>query len=233
MDKPVSKNIEEAIIPKKKSRRNIHYGLYILSLFIIGFTVLAFLAWKNPYFSIDLIVTRFIQNISLPGFDPAMRLLTHIGNNPYAPIMSAACVLFFLVIKRKQEALLLVISVGGATGLSLVLKHLVGRPRPPQALLTNFPGALKDASFPSGHVLFYIGLFGCLLFLIHTRLKNSLLRSVIIVLGVILLILIGVSRIYVGAHWFSDVLGACLIGLSWLYIVIKIYYRYLTPSAKV
>lgn len=227
MDKPIPKNIEEAIIPKKKSRRNIQYGLYILSLFIIGFAVLAFLAWKNPYFPIDLTVTGFIQNISFPGFDPTMRLLTLIGNNPYAPIVSAACVVLLLVIKRKHEALLLVISVVGATALSLVLKHLVGRPRPPQELLTNFPGALKDASFPSGHVLFYIGLFGCLLFLIYTRLKNSVLRSVLIAFGIILLSLIGISRIYVGAHWFSDVSGAYLIGLSWLYIVIKIYYKYL------
>ncbi len=75
--------------------------------------------------------------------------------------------------------------------------------------------------------MFFIGLYGFLLFVIHSRFKKSdWKRAVLMVFFSLLIFLIGVSRIYLGAHWFSDVLGAYLLGFSWLLVIIWLDHKF-------
>jgi membrane-associated phospholipid phosphatase len=82
---------------------------------------------------------------------------------------------------------------------------------------------LNDYSFPSGHVMFYIGFLGFVGFLAFSLLKPSLKRSVILMLFGGPVIFIGASRIYLGAHWASDVLAAYLLGSLTLVATIQFY----------
>jgi len=197
-----------------------------LVLLAISFVTLSVLAKYNPYFPLDLTITRMIQQISFPLFSDFMELVSVSGDVEWGMISVALFMILAFLIKRKYDALFMLVSVAGTSIIGMVMKLVVGRPRPPEELLLNYPGYLKDSSFPSGHVLFYTGLYGFLLFLFYSHVKNTVLRNVLIIICFLLLILIGISRIYLGAHWFSDTLGSYLVGTVWLYIVICLYKKY-------
>ena len=118
---------------------------------------------------------------------------------------------------------MIIISSFGITIFGMGLKELVGRPRPDPHIITQIGTYLSLDSFPSGHVLYAMGLYGFLLFLVFSQFKKTILRYILLLLIILILILMGVSRIYLGAHWFSDVLGSYLMGLLWLLLMVYLY----------
>jgi undecaprenyl-diphosphatase len=108
------------------------------------------------------------------------------------------------------------------TGINVVVKDLVQRPRPTPNLVNVF-AKLTSYSFPSGHVMYYLVFFGFIWFLAFTLLKPSLKRTILLVFFGILIVLVGVSRVYLGEHWTSDVLGSYLLGSLTLAAIIQFY----------
>jgi membrane-associated phospholipid phosphatase len=104
---------------------------------------------------------------------------------------------------------------------SAVFKAIIDRPRPSPDLVTVFSQSDTD-SFPSGHSFFTFILFGLVAYLAVTRSRNGILRTSILVSTTALILLVGISRIYLGAHWPSDVLGGYLTGGVFLTILIRI-----------
>jgi undecaprenyl-diphosphatase len=116
------------------------------------------------------------------------------------------------------------IGVASGAGVNRLFKALVDRPRPREPLV-QVAFAVAHESFPSGHVVFFIEFFGWLLFVSFVLLKTGLLRRITIGILAALIAIIGVSRVYLGAHWPSDVLGAYLAGGLWLMLMVEIYRR--------
>jgi membrane-associated phospholipid phosphatase len=102
------------------------------------------------------------------------------------------------------------------------VKYVVHRPRPPSSLVEVYQ-VLTSYSFPSGHVMYYLALYGFMLFLVFVVLKRRWLRTLLITILSALIVLVGISRIYLGEHWASDVLAAYLLGGLGLTAVIAIY----------
>jgi undecaprenyl-diphosphatase len=107
-------------------------------------------------------------------------------------------------------------------GVGSLVKLVVYRPRPSADLVHVF-SSLPSSGFPSGHVLEFTAFCGFLGFLAYTLLKPSWGRTTLLALLALLLSLMGLSRIYQGQHWFSDVMGAYLLGSLWLALTIKTY----------
>ncbi len=221
-EKPIV-DVEEVIAPPKTRKRRFLDFWHIVTMLVIAFTVLSVLAKLNPYFPFDVVITQTIQHISIPSFPELMRVISFMGNVLPGFIIGSCFVVLILLMKRYKDALFLAISSGGAPIIGLIMKSIVGRPRPPEELLLNFPGILEDTSFPSGHVLYFMGVYSFLLFLFYTQLKNIAARTVAMSICLVLLVLIGISRIYLGAHWFSDTLGSYLVGSIWLLVLIYFY----------
>jgi membrane-associated phospholipid phosphatase len=129
---------------------------------------------------------------------------------PLAAAMAAA----FLARGRARSAAGIVVGVCGAAVLSVGLKALVHHPRPIDPLL----GA-RETSFPSGHTLTAAAFYGFLAFLLVRSHRKGLVRPVAVFLLLAWIVLVALSRIYLGMHWPSDVLGSLAIGLAWLSLV--------------
>ena len=189
---------------------------------MVVFLILAALAHTVAYFTFDVAITREVQEFRAGWFDLLMRALSWIGFAPQAYMISCVILLFLYASGLKWEAVVAFASVVGISILGLIIKLVVNRPRP-SADLVDVISQLSDLSFPSGHVLYFTAFFGFLMFLVYTLLKHSWVRTLLIILLGGMIALIGLSRIYAGQHWASDVLAAYLLGSVWLTLTIYVY----------
>jgi undecaprenyl-diphosphatase len=121
-------------------------------------------------------ITRALQTFHPGWFDALMGGLSWIGFPPQAWVITLGILLFLYASGLKWETVVVLASVLGSSALGLGIKVLIDRPRP-SANLVNVINQLKDYSFPSGHVLFFVTFLGFLLFLAYTLLKHSWWRT--------------------------------------------------------
>lgn len=203
----------------------------LLMVTTIAFALLTLLAKQYDYFKLDLILTRLIQQIDQAWFLVFMKFVSLLGDVfPVLIIVTLLAIYGFLIGKRKAPVMLVISTIGGLT-ISQLFKVLVARPRPDPQLINQIGRFFEYDSFPSGHVLGAISLYGFLLYISYTQLKENMIRRVLIVICLFAILFMGLSRIYLGAHWFSDVLGAYLIGFVWLSIVVFFYHK-LKPKVQ-
>ena len=214
--------VAKEIAPKPTRRWRARVFQVYLVAATAAFGVLVVSASLFNYFPIDLSITRGVQAINAAWFYSVMWVVSFPGYTPQAWLMVGATVLALFLIGLRWEAVPALIAAVGATGLGSVIKLWVHRPRP-GANLVHVYQQLTDSSFPSGHVLLYTAFFGFLMFLAYTLLKPSLARTVMLVILGGLVGLVGLSRIYLGDHWASDVAGAYLLGSLWLALSVAIY----------
>lgn len=200
----------------------------IIAIFAIG--TLTIFAKHYAFFSFDLFLTRTIQQINLPFFEEVMLLISWMGNFYQSIFSLFIAFLIFTYFKRRDLGIGILVSALGSVFISETLKLIVNRPRPDPHLIHQIEKFTRDDSFPSGHVLFFMGFYGFLLFASYTLIKYKLQRKIFVTGLIILLILIGVSRIYLGSHWFSDTLASYLIGSVWLYIVVLLFRKFKLQS---
>jgi membrane-associated phospholipid phosphatase len=214
--------VAKEIVPKPTRRWRARIFQIYLVVATVAFGILAVLASLFNYFPIDLSITQGVQTINAAWFANLMWAVSYPGYAPQSFVLVGAVILLLFVIGLRWEAVTALIAAAGATGLGSLIKLIVHRPRPGTDLV-HVVQQLNDPSFPSGHVLLYTAFFGFLIFLAFTLLKPSWGRTAILVILGVLVALIGLSRIYVGDHWASDVGGAYLLGSLWLSLSIAVY----------
>ena len=197
--------------------------------FVIGlaaFAVLALYAEANAYFAWDLRAARAVQSLPVPGVAGLMRAVSVFGDGAISWALTGAALLFFFARRRRTEALALFLSAAGGATVNRFFKHYIARPRPTMELV-RVSGEWAHESFPSGHVTFYVCFFGFLFFVAFAVLpKGSLKRRAACALAALPVLLIGLSRVYLGAHWPSDTLGAYLLSGLWLAFSLHLYRRW-------
>lgn len=195
-----------------------------ISVSLVAFFLLALLAANYSYFPFDLTFTRFVQNIDAGWFRNLMIFLSWLGEPPvFIPLV--IILLLVLGLRKRKDEIFLLVSFLGASVLIEAFKLLVHRVRPDPALVHQFLPEFYPDSFPSGHVMWYFSVFSFLIFLCGRYIKDRFWNRFLVWGMVGLIILIGLSRIYLGEHWLSDVLGSYLLGSAWLAIVVKVYKR--------
>ncbi|WP_186461850.1 phosphatase PAP2 family protein [Mucilaginibacter pallidiroseus] len=205
-----------------KRRHNII--LLVLIILGIGFIALTALVALLPTSGLDIEFSHYIQSRQNPVLDKIMYLISTPGYTPEAPIMIVATSLLFLLFKYKKAAgYTLLTALSGL--LSTIVKALVNRPRPSKDIV-RIVFETSQKSFPSGHMMFYVIFFGFMIVLMF-QLEGvaKWVRTVVIVISLFFIFTIPVSRIYLGAHWFTDVLGGFLLGLPSLYVLAWLYLR--------
>ncbi len=203
-----------------------HYRtvLFQIALVLIAgaFAGLTILVKIMPTITIDLQITRAVQSINLPAFSMVMSWISWPGFGPQDIVITALIILLIYSFGLQWESVSALIAAIFTTAINVLAKDLVQRPRPTPAVVNVFT-TLKSYSFPSGHVMFYLGFFGFIWFLVFTLLKPSIKRTFLLVFLGILIALVGISRVYLGEHWPSDVLGSYLLGSLTLVAIIQFY----------
>jgi membrane-associated phospholipid phosphatase len=215
-----SAKVETSPPPARRHRTLLFQAGLIVA--IILFATLAFLAKTTPYFPIDLQISHAIQTIDSPFFAGLMTIVSWPGFMPQSVIIPLLIAFVLYLYRLRWEALTSLVAAGSSGLINDLVKNIIERPRPPANLVDVF-SALTSYSFPSGHVMFYTISFGFVWYLAYTLLKPSWKRGFLLVFFGSLILLVGVSRIYLGHHWPSDVLGAYLLGGLVLMAIILLY----------
>lgn len=197
------------------------FQLY-LTVAIISFVSLARLAQAQPHFPPDLRLIHGLQSLRSPELDALMQAISWPGYPPQSVLLGAGVVVFLYVLRFRWEAAVTGLSAGGAQLLNGLLKETIQRPRPPADMVYIFDN-MGGFSFPSGHVMVYLGFFGFLGFLSYRLLAPSWKRTFLLLVFAVLIGLVGLSRLYLGLHWASDVLAAYVAGSLVLVLAIRLY----------
>ena len=197
--------------------------IWLLGLVFVGgatgiFLELAGDVWAKEAFPWDAPLMLAIHQFSRPWLDTLMITITNIGFPGALVIAPTAAIWLWWRRQQRVAAIALIVSIVGSALLSSLLKVLFARPRP-----AVFPPLTPETtySFPSGHALAAVALFGFAAYLLWQQKQR--IWAVFVVLFALL---VSFSRIYLGVHYPSDVLGSLSLGLLWLAVVIGGYRYY-------
>lgn len=187
----------------------------ILFICLIGFCALAEDVFNKEIIKGDIIGYKIISTFLISDFaTPIAKFITNFGG---AIFLVIATITLFIVIKNKKIGISILSNLAIVTVLNQLIKRILQRPRPTEYRIIEETGY----SFPSGHSMVSMAFYGYFIYLIYKYVKNKYVKWISISLLSLLICLIGISRIYLGVHYTSDVLGGFLISISYLIIYIS------------
>lgn len=200
---------------KTKEFMKKNFKWLVLFIALIGFLALAEDVFNKEIMNGDIIGYKIISTCLISDFaTPIAKFITNFGG---AIFLITLTVILFILIKNKKIGLAIFSNLVIITILNQLLKRILQRPRPTEFRIIEETGY----SFPSGHSMVSMAFYGYLIYLIYKYVKNKYVKWISIVLLSILICSIGVSRIYLGVHYTSDVLGGFLVSISYLILFIS------------
>lgn len=192
------------------------YKWLIVFICLILFLLLAEDVFNNEIMYGDIVGYNLIKTYLINDkITPIMKAITFMGS---AYFILTLIILFFIFIKNKKICFSIACNLAIVTILNQVFKIILARPRPTEFRIIEETGY----SFPSGHSMIAMAFYGYLIYLIHRYLSNKKVKKILIIPMFLLIILIGISRIYLGVHYTSDVLAGFLISISYLILYIRV-----------
>lgn len=193
---------------------------YIPFTFLVLFIVNSVLVVNNKFLKVDESVHNFIIRYSSEITTKAMKIFTFLGSTPFIIGLCFLLFVLFIVFKKKSFAYkctgVLIIS----TLINNIVKVIIRRPRPEYITVVE-----KTFSYPSGHTMASATLYGFLIYYIwHENFDKNYKILFTIILSIIP-ILVGISRIYLGAHYFSDVIGGAFLSIAILTSIDLLTYK--------
>jgi membrane-associated phospholipid phosphatase len=190
---------------------------------LIGFGAIFALVRSRRTDAIDLAVTMKVQRRSHPLMARLMEAVSWPGFPPQSRLIPPILIALLLALRLRLEAVAMVGAWGTALVASIV-KALMRRPRPVAGVDVRVIAApLGGSSFPSGHTITYVGIYGFLAYLVHTLIRPVAPRRAVVAALMTLVGLVGPSRIHQGHHWFTDVSASYLLGIGYLLGLTRLY----------
>ena len=187
---------------------------YIIGVItLIGFIIISYLLFTNRLDAFDNTIYEIIKCIRCSFCDRFFKIITYLGNTIPVVVITIALLIYL----DKHDRIILGSSMIVTLCINQIIKHLIKRPRPPveERLITQ-----NGYSFPSGHSMMALCLYGVLIYFVMTKVKDKKKKIFLVSILSLIILLIGLSRIYVRVHYPSDVLGAYL--LTILILIINI-----------
>ena len=202
---------------KKILKENIGYLIAIIVLLVIFLITKLYLS--DYVFSLDKSISDFFQTRLVTDFNTSfMKVITFFGSAiPFIVIVLLA----LIFIKNKAYSFYMFINLLWVYIVSIIFKNIIMRERPMLSLIEK----PSDFSFPSGHTMCSVAFYGFIVYLLLKNIKSYFLKWLIVFVFSMLVIFIGISRIYLNVHYFTDVIGGFILGSICLLMIINIYIK--------
>lgn len=190
----------------------------------VGLAVMIFAAWcfseiaenlgdTTAQVALDHRVTNWFHAHAQSSLTSAALVFTFFGSVGFVSIVSLALAIYFLGRRAWNRLIAVALTMGGGSLLNLLLKHFFHRQRP---VLENPLVTLSSFGFPSGHTMGSTLLYGLIALITARFVRQTAGRIAIFMTAILMIAMVGLTRIYLGAHYLTDVLGAITIGIAWL-----------------
>jgi len=176
---------------------------------------------KSDYLAnYDNTISNFFTNLRSPWLTSFFKFITNLGDSiGYAIVFGLSTLFFYLKFKNWKYVAQIVLVMVLALGSNLLLKKTINRARPVAEHLVT----VKTLSFPSGHATMAMAFYGFLIYLVFTFSMNIYLKITFISILTFIILSIGISRIYLGVHFPSDVAGGFIAGFIWVIFCVMIF----------
>jgi undecaprenyl-diphosphatase len=206
----------------RKKRLLEFLSIFLTLGMIAAIGTLVFLGWltdqvfEGDMRQFDDVTRAAVHTFASPGLTVFMRFMSFVGSTFFLTLATAAVIVWFALRRWEREAKLFALTMLGAALLNITLKLTFQRPRPVPFFDLTAP---ETFSFPSGHSLASCCFFAGLAAILSGRIKRKRTRTIIWIVATLMFILIGLSRIYLGVHYTTDVIAGFASALIWILVV--------------
>lgn len=212
----------ENAIDRVRNERRLLAGLLTVTAGLWAFIELADEVIEGTTRSVDRSVLLWFRTSDLADprgpawFEEMMRDFTGLGGTGVLTLVTLTSIGYALVARRWRVAVTILLAVVGGLLLSTLIKNGIDRPRP---MLVPHGSHVTSPSFPSGHSMMAATVYLTLAALFTQFRSHRSLRAYVLVVAIVVTVLVGVSRVYVGVHWPTDVLAGWTVGAAWALLV--------------
>ena len=214
----------EAVVHPAVARRRSRRFLTVALTLLVGYLALLLAIRARPDSRTDRVVTVRLQRMDGRRMQRLMHATSWLGFRPQSLLLPMTAIGSAWVLRFRVEALFLA-GAWASSLISFLSKLVVRRPRPSGPLIRVVTADIRDTSFPSGHTVHYVTFWGFVTYLIFTLAESPLLRWGAVAVAAPVIALVGVSRVYLGHHWLSDVVASYLLGFAYLIGLVSLYQR--------
>lgn len=207
--KKENKKVKKNINLLSKKQKTICYICVIL------FVILTILVFTKVVNNFNVIIESFVIGLRTNKLTRVMKTISDIAR---AYSLISISILLLFIIRNKKVPLAIIVNLIVVFLSSQLFKFIFKLPRPDGEFLVP----VKGYGYPSGHAMVSLAYFSFLAYLILKKTNNKLLRTIILIMTPVTILLIGFSRIYLGVHYFSDVIAGYLLGTVYLIIYVSI-----------
>lgn len=201
-----------------------YYKAIIVFICLIIILEMIYSLFAQEVMTRDVVGYNFISKYLISDLTlPIAKFITNFGGVVGLIIIAIIVSSILIIKKHKLMGILVLLNLAISGALNQVLKRIIQRPRPTEYRLIEENGY----SFPSGHSMVSAAFYGFFIYLIFKNVKNKYIKWISIVALSVLIILIGISRIFLGVHYTSDVMAGIIISISYLVIFTSIVNDYL------
>ena len=214
--------------PGNRFDRNLLIATGIVGVLAVALSISAY--WLSP-FPGDLKLTLWFQSIHSNALLRIMEWFSFIAGSWHAAVLVViGCGILWWRVGRREAVL--AAAAGLTTFVDFALKIIIGKLRPPSSLINVFV-VVQGNGYPSGHAFFSMVFLGLMAYFAYNYILNPAVRRTIVASLIVVILMIGLSRIYLGAHWPSDVLGGYLLGATFLGMFIWLDRKYNRKDVRV
>lgn len=209
------------MLTKIKNNKNLIYAS--VPFFIVIIIITSKIITKQELFIDKLAYNILVETLRNPTLTIIMKYITKLSDTLFIIIFSLILtLLFYFKLDKKKIAMLIPANLVTVALINQILKFIIQRERPVGYRIIEMSGY----SFPSGHAMVSMAFYGLLIYIIYHLVKNKKARTSLIVLNIIIIILIGISRIYLGVHYLSDIITGYSISIIYLLLLTKLLKKY-------
>lgn len=212
---------------KEKDYKKFFRG-FLLSLCITIFLIITFFVIKYDNLVMDQSIYNFFYNFSSSQATVIFLIITFLASKEFIILMCLIFILISLIKRKYQTSFLIILNIVISLLLNQTFKAIIRRERPFELMIVNESGY----SFPSGHSMTALIFYGYFIYLTWESNLKKTSKILITILNIILILLVGISRIYLGVHYPTDVIGAYFLGLFYLILYINITNNYIKRKIK-